>query len=203
LPSHHYEVGWKSAWLGDRVVWNTAIYYMHWDGYQIAVSLLGPPFARLTLSFTGNYNDSKLQSNEFQSAYYAVTPGERLPEAPYFNFSAASRYEKPIAGALAAFVQVDVGHKGDMWNNLNQNDRTLQPAYTIANLRFGLERPDGGWQVEAYISNLRDTRAVVFADYSSWFPQDVPTAPRVETAPGPGSNCRRFAPTNRRRFGSP
>jgi outer membrane receptor protein involved in Fe transport len=62
---------------------------------------------------------------------------------------------------------------------LNQNDRSLQPAYTIANLRFGLERPDGGWQVEGYISNLRNTRAVIFADYSSWFPQDVPTPPRV------------------------
>jgi iron complex outermembrane receptor protein len=199
---NNYEVGWKSAWLGGRVVWNTALYYMHWNDYQIATSLPFPPFgfranvgdvriyglessiqarplAGLQLSFTGNYNDSKLQSNEYQSAYYVVKPGERLPEAPYFNFTAASRYDKAIASALAAFVQVDVGHKGDMWNNLNQNDRTLQPAYTIANLRFGLERPDGRWQVEAYISNLRDTRAVVFADYSSWFPQDVPTPPRV------------------------
>jgi iron complex outermembrane recepter protein len=199
---NNYEVGWKSAWLGGRVVWNTALYYMHWNDYQIAISVPGPPFgfranvgnvriyglessiqARpldgLRLSFTANYNDSKLESNEYQSAYYVVTPGERLPEAPYFNFSAASRYDKPVGGALAAFVQVDVGHKGDMWNNLNQNDRTLQPAYTIANLRFGVERPDGGWQVEAYISNLRDTHAVVFADYSSGLPQDVPTPPRV------------------------
>lgn len=199
---NNYEAGWKSTWLGGRVVWNSALYYMRWNDYQIAISVLGPPFgfranvgdvriyglessiqARpldgLRLSFTANYNDSKLESNEYQSAYYVVTPGERLPEAPYFNFSAASRYDRPIGGALAAFVQVDVGHKGDMWNNLNQNDRTLQPAYTIANLRFGFERPDGGWQVEAYIGNLWNTRAVVFADYSSWFAQDVPIPPRV------------------------
>jgi outer membrane receptor protein involved in Fe transport len=198
----NYEAGWKSTWLGGRVVWNTALYYMHWNDYQIGISLPGPPFgyranvgdvriyglesgiqarplAGLTLSFTGNYNDSKLLSNEYQSAYYVVAPGERLPEAPYFNFNAATRYDRSIAGALTGFVQVDVAHKGDMWNNLNQNERTLQPAYTIANLRLGLEKPSDGWEVEAYISNLRDTRAVVFADYSSWFPQDVPTPPRV------------------------
>jgi iron complex outermembrane recepter protein len=199
---NNYEVGLKSTWLGGRIVWNSALYYMRWSDYQIGVSVIGPPFgfnanvgdvriyglesgiqarpfAGLQLSFTGNYNDSKLVSNDYQSADFVVTPGERLPEAPYFNFNAVSRYERPIAGSLAAFVQVDVGHKGDMWNNLNQADHVLQPAYTIGNLRFGLERPDAGWQVEGYISNLWNTRAVIFADYSSWFPQDVPSPPRV------------------------
>jgi outer membrane receptor protein involved in Fe transport len=198
----NYELGLKSAWLGGRVVWNNALYYMRWSDYQIAISVEGPPYgfranvgdvriyglessiqarplAGLLLTFNGNYNDSKLESNEYESSYFLVTPGERLPEAPYFNFAAASRYEKPIAGALSAFVQIDVGHKGDMWNTLNQNERTLQPAYTLANLRLGLGRPDIGWQVEGYVSNLRNTRAVIFADYSSQFPQDVPTPPRV------------------------
>jgi iron complex outermembrane receptor protein len=199
---NNYELGSKSTWLGGRAVWNSALYYMRWNDYQIGVNVVGPPYgfranvgdvriyglessiqarplAGLELSFTGNYNDSKLVSNDYQSAHFVVTPGERLPEAPYFNFSVAARYDKPIASALAAFVQVDAGHKGDMWNSLNQSARALQSAYTIGNLRLGLERPDGSWQVEGYISNLWNTRAVIFADYSSQFPQDVPVPPRV------------------------
>lgn len=197
-----YELGLKSSWLENRIVWNSALYYMPWKNYQISVPVKGPPYgfdanvgnvriyglessieARpmpgLQLSFNGNYNDSKLVSNEFSSSLFVVLPGQRLPEAPYFNWSAVSRYEWPFMGHWSAFLQLDASHKGDMWNLLKQNERTLQPSYTIGNLRAGVGPADGTWQMEGYVSNLWDTHAEIFFDANAWFPQFVPNEPRV------------------------
>jgi outer membrane receptor protein involved in Fe transport len=204
---NNYEFGWKTDWGHGRIVWNGAVYYMNWKDYQISVSVAGPPFgfntnvgdvriagvesgielhpvAGLQLSLNANYNDSRLRSNEFENPVFPVMPGERVPEAPSLNMNAVARYEFPVfaaAGSFAsrAFVQFDAAHKGAMWNDLRIDTRTLQPAYTIGNLRFGLSEPKGRWRAEAYVSNLWNTRAVVFANYSSYSHPQIPTQPRV------------------------
>ena len=67
---------------------------------------------------------------------YQPYVGERLPFAPYFNWSWNLRYEHPLGEDLRGYAQFDMAHKGDMWNGLNPNDkntglpRILQPAAT-------------------------------------------------------------------------
>jgi outer membrane receptor protein involved in Fe transport len=133
----------------------------------------------LTLSFDGNYNDARIKSDEYQSPVYTVVPGERLPEAPYFNFNAIARYERPINPQFRAFMQFDAAHKGDMWNDLREDTRTLQPAYTICNVRAGIGSPVGGWTAEAYVTNVGNKRAIIFANYTGYSHPDIPTEPRV------------------------
>jgi iron complex outermembrane receptor protein len=202
-PDHldNYELGNKSEFLGGRVVWNSALYYMRWAEYQVAVNVPEPPFSLnanagdariyglessiewrpvtgLTLSFDGDYNDARIKSNAYQSPVFTVLPGERLPEAPYFNFNAIARYERPINPQLRAFTQLDVAHKGDMWNDLREDRRTLQPAYTICNVRSGMGSP-GGWTAELYVTNVWNKRAMIFANYTGFSHTDIPTEPRV------------------------
>jgi outer membrane receptor protein involved in Fe transport len=202
---NNYELGWKSELLNGRVVWNGALYDMVWKNYQVAVSWPVPPFgfnanigdariegiestvevhptAGLQLSLSGNYNDSRLLNDEFRNPSYVVVPGERLPEAPSFNMNAIARYEWPLIQGPRAFAQFDVAHKGSMWNDLRIDHRILQPAYTIGDLRMGLTQPKGLWQAEAYVSNVWNTRAVIFADYnadSHPANPDIPNEPRV------------------------
>jgi outer membrane receptor protein involved in Fe transport len=102
-----------------------------------------------------------------------------LPEAPYFNFNAIARYERPINPQLRAFTQFDAAHKGDMWNDLREDTRTLQPAYTICNVRAGIGSPVGGWTAEAYVTNVANKRAIIFANYTGYSHPDIPTEPRV------------------------
>ncbi len=94
--------------------------------------------------------------------------GERLPEAPSFNARAAVRYEWPLAGGARPFVQLDAARKGSMWNDLRVDHRILQPAYTIANLRVGFAPARGDWRAEAYVGNLSNERAIVFANYNTF-----------------------------------
>jgi len=91
------------------------------------------------MQLSASYNDSRVVS---ALPGLNVDPGERLPYVPYFNWSGNIRYERPVKDALHGYVQYDVAHKGDMWNDLQTNGsnglpRVLQPGYSVMNLRFG------------------------------------------------------------------
>jgi len=203
-----YEIGWKSTLMQGKMIWNTAIYYMPWKNYQTAVydlSICPSTFnanlgdarvygsetnvdykvtQNLTLQASASYNDSRLESNTFQSPRYVVDAGERLPYVAYFNYSANARYEKPIADRFKGYIQFDIAHKGDMWSDLrivNQHGfgRSLQPAYEISNLRFGIKSPSEHWQAETYITNLFNTNAVIFTNTGNYDHRETTNEPRV------------------------
>jgi iron complex outermembrane receptor protein len=203
-PDHldNFELGNKSEFFAGRMVWNSALYYMRWVDYQVVVDVPVMPYSfnanagdariygiestielrpmdGLTLSFDGNYNDARIKTSDYQTPAYTVLPGERLPEAPYFNYNAIARYDRPINRQLRAFIQFDAAHKGDMWNDLREDTRTLQPAYTIGNLRSGVSSAVSAWSTELYVTNVSNKRGVIFANYTGYSHTDIPTQPRV------------------------
>ena len=202
---NNYEVGFKTERLGGRVIWNTAAYFMMWRGYQTNVSVADPPYgfqanigdARIAglestveavpidglhLSFSGNYNDARLQSNADQNPDFVVLPGERLPEAPLFNCSGVARYEWRVAND-GAYAQIDISHKGSMWNSLQVDRRILQPEYSIINWHIGLSDAAGGWRAEAYVTNIANKRAVVYADTTNYDYYPGISTPELATPP--------------------
>jgi iron complex outermembrane recepter protein len=202
---NNYELGFKTEELGGRLIWNTAAYFMLWKGYQTDVSVAGPPYgfqanvgdARIAglestlevvpidglhLSFNGNYNDARLGSNEYQNPSFVVLPGERLSEAPLFNCSGVARYEWHVASD-GAYAQVDVAHKGSMWNSLQVDRRILQPQYSLINLRMGLGSAAGVWRAEGYVTNVANKRAVVYADTTNYDYYPGISTPQLATPP--------------------
>jgi outer membrane receptor protein involved in Fe transport/tetratricopeptide (TPR) repeat protein len=191
---NNFEFGWKNQYFGGRLRWDGAVYYMPWKDYQVNVTVAGPPFsfnaniggariygiesslewqplAGLRLAVTADYNNSTLRTDDFQSPGFIVVPGERLPEAPAVNFNVLGRYEWNLRRALRLFAQLDVSHKGSMWNDLRIDQRILQPAYTIGNLRLGVSQSDGTWRAEMFVTNLWNSNAVLFVNttgYDTW-----------------------------------
>jgi outer membrane receptor protein involved in Fe transport/tetratricopeptide (TPR) repeat protein len=201
----NFEVGFKTEQLGGHLVWNTAAYLMLWKDYQTTVSIAGPPFgfqanigdARIAgvestvewvpldglhLSLSGNYNDARLRSDAYQNPSFVVLPGERLSEAPLFNGSAIARYERHIATARA-FAQIDVEHKGSMWNALPVDQRILQPQYSLVNLRIGWGDDAGTWRAEGYVENVANKRAVIYADTTGYDYYPGISTPQLATPP--------------------
>jgi iron complex outermembrane receptor protein len=205
---NNFEVGWKSTLLNGRMTWNGAFYYMPWKDYQAPVfdlaicpsgfnanlgnahiygaeSNVDYKIAEgLSVQVSGSYNDSHLVTNTFQNPDFVVVPGERLPYVPYFSYSANARYEKPLNDTLKGYVQYDIAHKGDMWSDLRVVDRhgfgrSLQPAYSISNLRFGIQAPNERWTAEAYITNLFDKNAVIYTNTANYDHRDTTNEPRV------------------------
>jgi iron complex outermembrane receptor protein len=205
---NNYEIGWKTAWLDGRLTWNGASYLMNWQKLQTLLynALVCPSSsynvnigqariygtesnidykvnANLTLQAALSYNDSHLISSP--TASYATYVGERLPFAPYFSWSWNARYEHPLGGNLRGYAQLDMAHKGDMWNNINPEDkntglaRILQPDYTLSNVRFGLTPVGDSWLGEFYITNLSDKNAIVYSNTGNFDLRLTTNEPRV------------------------
>ena len=205
----NYELGWKTTWLDKHLLWNGAVYYMPWKNLQ---SLLYDPAICASNSFNANignarvygmesdvkyqpnayfsmevnasYNDSRVKTNNYENASFQVTPGERLPYVPYFDWSANARYEHPLKDSLHGYVQYDVAHKGDMWNTLQTNGsnglpRVLQPGYSVMNLRFGLNETQSHWLSELYITNLTNKNAVIYTNEGNFDLRQTVNEPRV------------------------
>jgi len=205
----NYELGWKTTWVEGKLLWNGAIYYMPWHGLQNSVF---DPNICTYGSFTTNignaqvygteseikyrlnsnwsfdlmasYNDARVRTDVYYNSSFQVTPGERLPYDPYFDWSGNVRYETPLRDALHGYIQYDAAHKGDVWNDIQANGyvglpRVLQPGYTIMNVRFGIAEAEQHWMTELYITNLTNKNAVIYTNEGNYDLRFTRNEPRV------------------------
>jgi outer membrane receptor protein involved in Fe transport len=204
---NNYEIGLKTESLNGRLVWNTAAYLMHWKQLQTIiydVDICAPSSfyvnvgnARVygvesninykisdnwSLQAAGSYTDSRLVSTQYTT--FQPNVGERLPFVPYFSWSWNLRYEHPLVTGLRGYAQIDMAHKGDMWDDLhvqgsNGFPRLLQPDYSILNLRLGLSPQGGHWLTELYVTNLADKNAIVYSNTGNFDLRETTNEPRV------------------------
>jgi outer membrane receptor protein involved in Fe transport len=205
----NYELGLKTQWLDKHLTWNTALYYMPWKNLQTLVfdpsicpsssfnanvgnarvygaesNIKYQASSALSMEYSASYNDARVLTNNFNNASFSVTPGERLPYDPYFSWSGNIRYDAPIRDALKGYVQFDIAHKGDMWNDLQNSGsnglpRVLQPGYSVLNLRFGLHQSESHWLAEFYITNLTNKNAVIYTNEGNFDLRYTRNEPRV------------------------
>ncbi len=205
---NNYELGLKTQFLENRLTWNTATYLMNWkqlqtliynplvcpsSSYNINVGQARIYGAETNLNFqptpawafqaSMSYTDSRIISTLDQD--YDAYVGERLPFAPYFSWSWNGRYQQPLTNNLKGYVQFDMAHKGDMWNNFNPDSpytglpRILQPGFTLMNIRLGLTPEGGRWMAELYVDNLTDKNAIVFSNTGNYDLRLTTNEPRV------------------------
>jgi outer membrane receptor protein involved in Fe transport len=205
---NNYELGWKTTSLENRLLWNGAAYYMDWKDLQALIYNAAVCSAasyninvgdariygvesniayhineNLTLQASANYTDGHV-THAVNPDYQAYV-GERLPFSSYFNWSWNVRYEHPLGRELRGYFQFDMAHKGDMYNGLNPNDvntglpRILQPAYTLSNVRVGLNPVNSRWLAEFYITNLTDKNAIVYSNTGNFDLRLTTNEPRV------------------------
>ncbi|MFZ1100042.1 MAG: TonB-dependent receptor [Steroidobacteraceae bacterium] len=204
---NNYELGWKTTWLNNRLLWNGATYLMDWKNlqtiiYDVNICPSASFYANVgeariygaesnvdykvseNWSFQGSvsYTDSHLISSQYETFEGEV--GERLPYVPYFSWSGNLRYEHPLSGQLNGYWQWDIAHKGDMWDDLhvagsNGFPRILQPEYSIMNLRLGMSPTAGQWLAEFYITNLTDKNAIIYTNTGNFDLRQTTNQPRT------------------------
>jgi iron complex outermembrane recepter protein len=204
---NNYELGWKTTWLDNHLVWNGATYLMNWKDLQTIIYdfSICPPSSfyanvgqariygaesnvdyRITdnwsLQASASYTDSHLISTTYTT--FEGNVGERLPFIAYFNYSANVRYDHPLGASFKWYGQFDLAHKGDMWDDLhvagsNGFPRMLQPEYTLMNLRFGVTPASGRWNAELYCTNLTDKNAIIYTNTGNFDLRFTTNEPRV------------------------
>jgi iron complex outermembrane recepter protein len=162
-----YEAGLKSRLLGDRMVFNAAIYYNDWSNLQQFRRLVNCGFV-----FTGNvgrassvgfetdikmrliegldiglglgYSESKVEE---VTLALGAKKGDRLPFAPRLTGNFNVQYAWDIAPFTTMYIRTDVQHVGERVSQFPilgaDGKRTVEkwrvlPAYTIMNARLGV-----------------------------------------------------------------
>ncbi len=186
----NYELGFKSRWLDDRIVFNLTAFKMKWKDYQVEVVDPGPSLYTVMVT---NVGDAEIDgiSAEF-SAYLwdsldfglnlqlldpkstsanpivGTVKGARLPFSAEKKGAVWFEYTFPREMAGGHFYgRYQWSYNGDSLNGIDtvDSDPILQPAYQISDVKFGFEAD--GWDIYAYVDNLANERAILFDQESS------------------------------------
>jgi len=188
----NYEVGWKTTLADGSVRFNGAVYLLDWDEFQygfldftvsnltivqnvgnartkgVEWDLTWAANENNTLSFSGSYNDAKLQTDYWRTqddedaGEPANAPkGTPMPYIPKWQLTGIWRSTFNV-GELPGFFQTAVSYSGARWNDLdtlNVPARQKMDAYTLVNLSTGIEKDN--WTLSLFVNNLFDERAEI------------------------------------------
>lgn len=82
--------------------------------------------------------------------------GQDLTNAPDFKFNIGFAYDQPVSAGVELFLNGNYTWQDDINFALEQNPRTIQEAYGIANAAIGLQAADGQWRASIFVNNLFD-----------------------------------------------
>jgi iron complex outermembrane receptor protein len=107
--------------------------------------------------------------------------GKPLNNVPKFKFNVGGEYDQPLGSLpFGAFATVAYSWQDDVNFSLNQDPRTVQKAYGIANFGIGINDNNGHYKVTAFIDNAFDKQyGTGIGDTTAGF-----SAPGVTTALG-------------------
>jgi iron complex outermembrane receptor protein len=116
---------------------------------QLAATYL---YARVTQSLT---NDNGL------ALFTPVQVGQMLPDAPKFSGDWIITYERPLSGALSAYIQAN-DHYTSGEHPYLADPTTFGHAEALG-VRVGLENPAKHWNASLWGTNLLDSRPLTYA----------------------------------------
>lgn len=176
-----YEIGHKGQFLDDRVMLNTAVFYMEIEDFQLN-TFTGTGFV------VGNPGDAEstgveMEANWLASEYLTLIGGFTYADAKYAddlddpalagkNLTHAPEWQWTLAG----YLEVPVGERGTVFSNVNlawrdehNTGSDLDPekevdAYTIVNGQLGWRSLDQRWEAYLWCNNCfdEDYNALVF-----------------------------------------
>ena len=179
-----YELGEKSSFFDHRLIADFDAYLEDWYDPQVPTNLAGFGLtvnggnARIRgvegqlqallpwgfdLSLNASYTDAEFIESSTLSGYPA---GTQIPDTPKLSGSAVLHWEHDLAGGLSLFSSLEENYTGTRTDLpfgvtatlLDMNQLLVHlPAYSIANVRFGIrgEREGGGrWAATLFVNNL-------------------------------------------------
>ncbi len=174
-----YELGFKTEWLGNTLLLNTAMFYQDYENFQLntftgisfvvtslpqVISqgvdldfLWNTPLEQLTLQ--GGFTYAETEIEEFGSAAAFFRPereNDRLSFAPKWSGSLAATFEQPVGNALMFRGNVGAKYTSEYNTGSNLDPRKEQDALTIVNARLGFGAENESWMLELWAQNLTD-----------------------------------------------
>lgn len=143
-------------------------------GFESDVTVM--PDDNLSISAGVTFLDAKLTDNYCGATDAQGVPittcanplapaGTPLPASPDFKGNMVVRYEWDMGTDLAAHVQLAGVYQTRIRTELQTADDALigrQDPYGTLDFSFGVENGDSGWSLDAYVTNLTDSRGEAY-----------------------------------------
>jgi iron complex outermembrane receptor protein len=186
----NYEVGYKSSWMDNRLIINTAIFMIDWENLQIsgldptgAFSFIGnagsaevkgieievtsKPNQNLDLTMGLSYLPTKeLTEDQVSDSIQAPgKKGDQIPRIPDLTLNATATYnfELPVDNAKG-WVRAEYSYKDGSNTELDPTSSANRYGddYSITNLRLGFSSEEINSDIVFYIENVFDEDGDLF-----------------------------------------
>jgi outer membrane receptor protein involved in Fe transport len=180
-----YEVGFKSTLLDRTLQLNGAVFHYDYDDKQILGHELDPVFGALlklvnvprsqvtgaelqlawapvhglAVSAGGSFVDSHVLdhfTNYDANGHMVDFNGEAFPNTPKWNLTSDVSYHHALSGGLDAFVGGGLTYQSRTNSQLGNDPLLLTKAYALVDLRAGVSRADGAWNLTLWARNVGD-----------------------------------------------
>ncbi len=182
----NYELGGKFSLLDRRVVIDTAVYHIDWNGLPIT-TLAGT----CPVSYVANVGAATSEGAEFQASVFATEglrfdfgagytkaelakdaprlpgspkKGARLPASPEISANLAAQYDFSVVG-YKAFVRADSFYVGKFYGDLLEQPLTAAGDYIKVDTRAGVAIRN--LSVEIFVRNLTNEDAFTWRGLSN------------------------------------
>jgi outer membrane receptor protein involved in Fe transport len=178
-----YEAGFKTELIERTLQLTGAVFYYDYRDKQILGKVLDPVFGPLlrlvnvpksritgaelqmvwapvhglTLSAGGSYINSRVLDNFTNydpNGVLANFNGEAFPNTPKWQFVSDADYRFPVTQGLDGFVGGGLTYQGSTNSQLGALPLLNVKAYTLVDLRIGVESPNGAWRVTLWGRNI-------------------------------------------------
>lgn len=190
-----YDLGAKTAWLKHRLTLNASVFDIEWSNIQtniflpcgfITVLNAGHVRSRgaeaefdwavtrgLTVSTSAAYTNAILTE---KTLAFDAQVGDRVPNVPRFNGSAAAEYRWFVGNGMSAFARAQVAYVGGSFTEFNSLSTALRvPSSTSIDGSLGVDI--GNWEVSIYGKNLANRLIVTGVDTNRDVPETYSVAP--------------------------
>ena len=167
-----YEIGIRTGWWDDRLLFNLAAYHTDWSDIQLAtfdpatlftatqnvgkaeidgveIELMARPSRFLTLSGSYAYTDARIVEN---SPATGAMKGDQLPATPKSAFSTIANLNFPFGNGHEINLTGSYRHVGKRAGGLGATSIEM-PSYDLLDLRAGVSF-DNGITVEVFADNI-------------------------------------------------
>jgi len=188
-----YEAGLKTASFDNRLIFNIDAYRIDWSNMQVtgttpngafrfianagAARINGieadatlTPVAGLQIMANAAYTDAKLSEDQVNANVMAAgREGDRIPYTPKFSAGVSAQYVWPLSGDLNGLARADLNYVGTSYSEFRPNGPFYRRigAYSLTNLRAGIESAGGGWGAYLFLNNAFNDEAITYATASA------------------------------------
>lgn len=176
------ELGFKSSWLDNRLVFNVAAFHSRSSDFQFfhvdaasAAQVIGNidkvdikgmevefralPTKFLELDGGLGITDARIRQNSADPS----TVGNYAPKQTPWKLNLGAQYTARISGNVNGFVRLDYEHRGKKY--WHPDNVAVSDALNLIDLRLGLREIREKWSVNLFGRNLTDRK--YYADYNA------------------------------------